>query len=83
MVRKNISKLDEEERADANGDDGDDDDDDDEAVQIYSNFKRENFKELLATCSTRVVDLLASMVDASDDASDYHNKVDELVNSCK
>ena len=81
MVRKNISKLDEEERADANGDDGDDDDD--EAVQIYSNFKLENFKELLATCSTRVVYLLASMVDASDDASDYHNKVDELVNSCK
>jgi len=79
MVRKNISKLDEEERADANGDDGDDD----EAVQIYSNFKLENFKELLATCSTRVVDLLASMVDASDDASDYHNTVDELVNSCK
>ncbi len=81
MVRKNISKLDEEERADANGDD--DDDDDDEAVQIYSNFKLENFKELLATCSSRVVHLLASMVDASGDASDYHNKVDELVNSCK
>ena len=79
MVRKNISKLDEEERADANGDDGDDD----EAVQIYSSFKLENLKELLATCSTRVVYLLASMVDASDDASDYHNKVDELVNSCK
>jgi hypothetical protein len=72
MVRSNISKLESEEEAN-----DDDDDDDDDAAEVYSKFKVDNFNELVAACSIRVVHLLGAMIDASRDTSDYHNKVNE------